>query len=209
MSGTSLAGLLDPSPTASVGLDSFQGAQKPPILQPVLVYSSAGLANQPHPVPQPVRLFLTHQVASSIVLVFQTPQHLHQITQTTSSKHLTLVLSAGPTVSSTQASSWDTTPPHTGDQGYVSPLIDPYPERDSDLEALYENIPEDWEPVLYKEFLDAVSGSEADPVELESICSEDQSYRETVQAVSSLHEMLLHPRTGIYLPFSSGQPLDR
>ena len=78
-SRTSLVGLLDPSSTTSVGLDSsFQGAQKPPILQPVLVYSSASLADQhqepifnsgsasaispvscPQPVPQPVPPVLT------------------------------------------------------------------------------------------------------------------------------------------------------
>ena len=48
---------------------------------------------------------------------------------------------------STQASSWDSAPLQTGDQGYVSPLIDLYPERDSHLEALYEVSPADWEPV--------------------------------------------------------------
>ena len=67
---------------------------------------------------------------------------------------------------STQASSWDTAPPQTGNQVRVSPLIDLYPEHDSDLEALYEDSLADQEQ-------DTPFGSEADPADLESLCSED------------------------------------
>ena len=74
------------------------------------------------------------------------------------------MLSVGPfTMPSTQASSWDNVPPQTGDQGYVSPLIDFYPEQDSDLEALYDISPADPEPVSYEDVLDAPFSSEANP----------------------------------------------
>ena len=95
------------------------------------------------------------------------------------------MLSASPTpVPTSQASNWDP-PPQKGDQGYVSPLVDLYPEQDSDLEALYADSPADREPVSYEDALDAVSGSEADPAESESIHSEDHSYRETVHMIKS------------------------
>ena len=85
----------------------------------------------------------THQVASSTTPVFQTPQppcQTTQPTQTVYSKHPTLVLSGWPaTTPSTQASSWDTAPPQTGDHSYVSPPIDL--EQDSGLEALFEDSP--------------------------------------------------------------------
>ena len=85
------------------------------------------------------------------------------------------MLCVSPTTASlAQASGWDTTSP-TGDQEYVSPLIHLYPEQDSYLEALYEDSPADQEPVSYEDVLDAPSGSEADPADSESICSEDQS----------------------------------
>ena len=114
------------------------------------------------------------------MLVFQTLQLPHLTTETASSKHASLVLSAGPSVApAKQASSWDTAPPRTGD-GYVSPLIDLYLERDSDLEALYEDSPADRDPVSYEDVLDAPYSSEADPAESESIPTEDKSYRETV-----------------------------
>ena len=66
----------------------------------------------------------------------------------------------------------------------MSPLIDLYLDQDSDLEPIY-NSPTDWEPVSYDDVLDALSGSESDPADSESICSEDKSYRETVCAVRS------------------------
>ena len=135
--GTSQAGFQGPSSTATVGLDSsFQGAPKPPVLQPVPVYSSVGSADQhrepisrsvtgsttgPVSHPQSFQHTFANQVASSITTVFQTLQPPYQTTQPTQiafSKHPTFVLSASPTAApSTQASSWDTAPPQTGDQG--------------------------------------------------------------------------------------------
>ena len=108
-----------------------------------------------------------------------------------------LVLSADPTAApSTQASSWDTAPPQTGDQGYVSPLIDLYLEQNSDLEALYEDSPADQELVSYEDVSDAPSGSEADP----AICSENQSYWETVPAVTSYMKWSFHPELEYVCP---------
>ena len=46
-----------------------------------------------------------------------------------------------------------------GDQSYVSLLIDLYPERDSDLEALYDSTA-DQEPVAYNDVMEAPSDSE-------------------------------------------------
>ena len=78
---------------------------------------------------------------------------IYQTTQTASSKHPTLVLSAGPA----------TATPQPGDQqGYVSPLVDLYLEWDSDLEALYEDSPAFRKPVSYEDILDAPSGSEVE-----------------------------------------------
>ena len=48
----------------------------------------------------------------------------------------------------------------------MCPPIDLYPERESDLQALYEDGPADREPVSYEDILDAPSVSEADPAEL-------------------------------------------
>ena len=50
------------------------------------------------------------------------------------------MLSASPiSAPAAQTSGWDTVPPLAGDQGYMSALIDLYPERDSDLEAFYND----------------------------------------------------------------------
>ena len=191
-----------------VGRDSsFQGAQKPQVLQLVLLYSSASLADKlgeplfssgaasatgvvscPQPVWQPVPP-VTTQVASSTALVFHTLQPPKHMSQTASFKPHTLGLSAsvttGPTTAPpSQASNWDPSP-QTGDQGYISPVIDLYPERDSNLEALCEDSPADQEPVSYEDILDAPSSTEADPAEVESICSEYKSCRESVCAVRS------------------------
>ena len=62
---------------------------------------------------------------------------------------------------SAQANGWNTAPPLAGDQKYVCPHIDLYPEQDSDLEALYDS-PTDWEPVSYEDVLDVPSISETD-----------------------------------------------
>ena len=97
-------------------------------------------------------------------------------------------------IPSTQASNQDSVP-KTDDQGYVSPLMDLYPEQDSDLEALYRDSPADREPACNGDPLDAPCGSEADPVESESIRSEDQSYRETGLCGQITHEMIVHSRT--------------
>ena len=141
----------------------------------------------PVSLPQPVSLVIT-QVASSTAPGFQTRQTFCQRSQTASSKHPTLVLSAGPTtgptaVPPTQVNNSDPSP-QAGDQGYVSPLIDLYLERDSNLEALYEDSLADREPVSYEDVLDALSGSEADPAESESIHSRDQNSKETVLQTS-------------------------
>ena len=96
------------------------------------------------------------------------------------------MLSAAPsTMPYTQASSWDTISSQTGDQGYVSPLIDLYLKWDADLGDLYEDSPADREPVSYNDVLDAPSGSEADPAKSKSIHSKDKSYRQTVCVVRS------------------------
>ena len=188
--GSLLAGLQNPSSTTSVGLDSsFQGAKKASLAdqhqEPIFssrTASATSSVSRLHPIPQPVPSVITHQVASSTTLEYKTPKPPYQTTQSTSSKHPTLVLSAGPNaVPSIQASSWYFAPPQVGNQGYVS-LIDLYPECDSDLEALYKDSPADWELVSYEDILDAPSSSEADPADSEPIHSEDQSYRETVHA---------------------------
>ena len=49
----------------------------------------------------------------------------------------------------------------------MSPLIDLYPEQDSDVEVLYEDSPADQEPISFQDV-------EADPADSEST-SEDQS----------------------------------
>ena len=84
------------------------------------------------------------------------------------------MLSASSTSTPTaQANDWDTAPPPTGDQAYVSPLIDLNQDWDSDVEALYDS-PTDQELVSYDDVLDDPSGS----ADSESIRSEDQSFRE-------------------------------
>ena len=86
------------------------------------------------------------QIDSSVSPMTQTPP-----------KHLTLVLSARPTLASSTswASSWDTAPQPSGDQGYVSPLIYLYSVRDLALEAL-EDSPADREPVSYDDVTEAL-----------------------------------------------------
>ena len=83
-----------------------------------------------------------------------------------------------------RTSSWDTTPPASRDQGYVSPLIDLYPEWDSDLEALYDSST-DRAPVSYDNLQEYPSDTAAGQADLESLFTEDQIYRETVRAIRS------------------------
>ena len=105
-----------------------------------------------HPQPFQHTFASPSQIASSTAPVFQTPQPPFQSGQTESSKHPILELSAGPTSTlSSQASGSDTTPKPAGDQGYVSPLIDLYPDWNSDQEALYHSTT-DWELVFYDYF---------------------------------------------------------
>ena len=135
----------------------------------------------------PDQLFLSlPQVASSVASPTQTLQHPWHFSQAVPAKYPTLVLSTGPTSAPpvSRTTSWDTAPPDSGDQGYVSPLIDLYPELDSDLEALYDS-PADWAPVSNNNLQDVPSDSEADPADSESLHTEDQSCRETVRAIRS------------------------
>ena len=146
-------------------------------------------------VPQPVPSIIA-QFASSTAPVFQTPQPPYQISHIASSEHPTLVLSA---------SNWDSTP-QTGEQGYISPLIDFYPKQDSYLEALYKDNPADQEVLSYEDILDAPSSSEADPAEWESIRSEDQSYRKTVHAVRSYMQWSFIPELEYVCSFHQDNP---
>ena len=90
-------------------------------------------------VPRPS--FPQPQVASSVAPSTQTLQPPQQASQVGSAMHPTLVLSTGPTMAPplSRASSWYTTPQASGDQGYVSPLIDLYSESNLDMEALYDS----------------------------------------------------------------------
>ena len=84
-----------------------------------------------------------------------------------------MVLYTSPTTPLSRASSWHTAPQASDGLGYVSPLIDLYPGRDSDLEALYDS-PVDWKPTSYDDIKRGPSGSEADLADLELLHTEDQ-----------------------------------
>ena len=90
------------------------------------------------------------QVPSSAMSSTQIQKPPQQAVQVGPPKHPTLVFSTGPTTTPllSRASSWDTAPQASGDQGYVSPLIAVYPDSDMDLEALFDS-PADRAPVSY------------------------------------------------------------
>ena len=62
----------------------------------------------------------------------------------------------------------------TGDQGYVSPLIDLYRDWDSDLQALYHS-PSDWASDSYEGLKEAPAGYETDRANSESLRTEEQT----------------------------------
>ena len=119
-----------------------------------------------------------------------------------------LVLSTSPTTAPplSRASIWDTAPEAFGDQGYFSPLIDLYPECDSDLEALYDS-PADRAPVSYDDLQKPPSNLEADPINSESLHTEDQSDRETVRAIRSYMKWLFIPEHRHVCPSRRENPL--
>ena len=101
-----------------------------------------------------------------------------------------LVLSPGPNTAPplSRASSWYTAHHASGDQRYVSSLINLYPECGLDLEASYDS-PANLALVSYDDLQEAPSDSEADPAE-----SEDHSYRKNYYGYQIPYEEVFHPR---------------
>ena len=64
----------------------------------------------------------------------------------------------------------------------------------------------DKEAVSYEDVLDAPPGLEADPTESESICTEDQSYRETVCVVRSYMKWSFIPELEYVCPSRQDNP---
>ena len=187
--------------------------------------SSAGLADhQQEPVFSPWWKVLQFRLATTCLssrpwcpgrpllsLRMPAPFHPHSATSSTSFKgwtskaSYTLILWTSPTTAPplSRGSSWDTAPRASGDQGYVSLLIDLYPEQDSDLGAFYDR-PADWAPFSYDDLQEAPSDSEADLANSDSLRTEDQSSRETVGAIRSYMKWLFILRARVCLFFPSG-----
>ena len=150
--------------------------QEPFVVSQAPVGSATGPVSHQQPSDQtflPGLVSSQPQVASPAASTTQSQQPSQQPSQ---------VFSTDPSLAQplSRASSWDTTPQATGDQGYPSPLIYLY----SDLETLYD-IPSDRVPVSYEDLQEAPSASEMDPTKSESLHTEEQSYRETVRAIKS------------------------
>ena len=131
-------------------------------------------------------LQVLHFLACLTIGAFRTLQPSEQSSQVMPPQHPTLVLSTRTATAPplTSSSNWDTGPQASGDPGYVSPLIDLYPDRDSDLQALYDS-PAHLTLISYEDLQETPSGLKADPADSDSLHAKEQSYRETVFDIRS------------------------